>query len=86
MAIMGFGGGALIASPLSTRLLSLYDPSYDSTVTGSAPAGSAVALLFLTFAVVHALFMSYGAATIRVPHPTGPRRVSTRRRSAARPW
>lgn len=69
MAIMGFGGGALIASPLSTRLLSLYDPSYDSTVTGSAPAGSAVALLFLTFAVVHALFMSYGAATIRVPAP-----------------
>jgi MFS family permease len=69
MAIMGFGGGALIASPLSTRLLSLYDPAYDSTVTGSAPAGSAVALLFLTFAVVHALFMAYGAATIRVPAP-----------------
>ncbi len=69
MAIMGFGGGALIASPLSTRLLSLYDPSYDSTVTGSAPAGSAVALLFLTFAVVHALFMAYGAATVRVPAP-----------------
>jgi len=67
MAIMGFGGGALIASPLSTRLLSLYDPAYDSSVTGSVPAGSAVALLFLTFAVVHALLMTYGAATIRVP-------------------
>ncbi|WP_432562773.1 OFA family MFS transporter [Kineococcus sp. SYSU DK003] len=67
MAIMGFGGGALIASPLSTRLLALYDPEYDSSVTGSAPAGSAVALLFLTFAVVHALFMTYGAVTIRVP-------------------
>ncbi|MEZ0490646.1 OFA family MFS transporter [Kineococcus sp. TBRC 1896] len=67
MAIMGFGGGALVASPLSTRLLSLYDPGYDSTVTGSVPAGSAVALLFVTFAVVYALLMSYGAATIRVP-------------------
>ncbi|WP_432520170.1 OFA family MFS transporter [Kineococcus sp. SYSU DK006] len=67
MAIMGFGGGALIASPLSTRLLSAYDPGYDSSVTGSAPAGSAVALLFVTFAVLHALFMAYGAATIRVP-------------------
>ncbi len=39
MAIMGFGAAALIASPLSTRLLSLYDPSYDSTVTGSRRRG-----------------------------------------------
>jgi hypothetical protein len=67
MAIMGFGGGALIASPLSTRLLALYDPGYDASVTGSAPAGSAVAWLFVTFAVLYALLMSYGAATIRVP-------------------
>ena len=67
MAIMGFGGGALVASPLSTRLLGLYDPSYDPAVTGSVPDGSAVAWLFVTFAVVYALFMSYGAATIRVP-------------------
>lgn len=67
MAIMGFGGGALVASPLSTRLLGLYDPAYDPSVTGSVPSGSAVAWLFVTFAVVYALFMSYGAATIRVP-------------------
>src|SRR4051794_31322965 len=29
MAIMGFGGGALIASPLSGRLMALYDPAYN---------------------------------------------------------
>ncbi|MEO9153847.1 MAG: MFS transporter, partial [Lapillicoccus sp.] len=28
MAIMGFGGGALVASPLSRQLLSAYDPAY----------------------------------------------------------
>src|SRR5918993_5760724 len=28
MAIMGFGGGALIASPLSRQLMSFYDPDY----------------------------------------------------------
>src|SRR3954452_13484675 len=29
MAIMGFGGGALIASPLSRQLMNSYDPTYD---------------------------------------------------------
>ncbi|WP_432573314.1 OFA family MFS transporter [Kineococcus sp. SYSU DK005] len=67
MAIMGFGGGALVASPLSTRLLGLYDPAYDSSVSGSVPTGDAVAMLFVTFAVAHALFMAFGAATVRVP-------------------
>src|SRR5215213_7368739 len=31
MAIMGFGGGALIASPLSRQLMGFYDPAYDGT-------------------------------------------------------
>src|SRR5680860_1245306 len=31
MAIMGFGGGALIASPVSTALLKAYDPNYGAT-------------------------------------------------------
>ncbi len=30
LAIMGFGGGALIASPLSAKLLGIYDPNFDS--------------------------------------------------------
>ena len=31
MAIMGFGGGALIASPLSRQLMNFYDADYDGT-------------------------------------------------------
>ncbi|VXB07044.1 OFA family MFS transporter [Nocardioides sp. AX2bis] len=67
MAIMGFGGGALIASPLSGRLMALYDSSYDPTDATTVPSGQAVALLFVTLAVIYAVFMSFGAATIRVP-------------------
>lgn len=67
MAIMGFGGGALIASPLSGRLLALYDGDYDASDTTSVADGHSVALLFLTFAVVYAIFMSFGALTVRVP-------------------
>src|SRR3954467_5718639 len=35
LAIMGFGGGALIASPASRQLLSLYDSGYDPNVSTS---------------------------------------------------
>jgi len=67
MAIMGFGGGALIASPLSGRLLSLYDGGYDSTDPMSVADGHAVMLLFLTLAAVYLVFMMFGAFTVRVP-------------------
>jgi MFS family permease len=66
MAIMGFGGGALIASPLSRQLMDLYDPSYDGTA-GTTPSGSAVALLFLTLAAIYLVFMMFGAFIVRVP-------------------
>ncbi|MFI5622919.1 OFA family MFS transporter [Nocardioides sp. NPDC051685] len=66
MAIMGFGGGAMIASPLSGRLLALYDPSYTGDAT-TVPDGHAVMMLFLTLGVVYLVFMSFGAATVRVP-------------------
>ncbi len=66
MAIMGFGGGALIASPLSRQLMSFYDPSYDGTA-GTVPGGSAVALLFLTLGLVYLAFMLFGAFIVRVP-------------------
>ena len=36
MAIMGFGGGALIASPLEGRLLSLFDDGFDPTAAASS--------------------------------------------------
>lgn len=67
MAIMGFGGGALIASPLSGRLMALYDSGYDATDPTSVPDGRAVMMLFLTFAVAHLCFMMFGAFSVRVP-------------------
>ncbi len=65
MAIMGFGGGAMIASPLSAKLLGIYDDSFD-TATGIA-SGSAVAKLFVTLGVLYLVLMMFGAWLIRVP-------------------
>jgi MFS family permease len=60
LAIMGFGGGALIASPLSTSLLTRY---------AVVPANGLVQS-FLTLAVLYAVVMSLGAWVVRVP-PAG---------------
>jgi MFS family permease len=57
LAIMGFGGGALIASPLSTSLLGRYAVN---------PANGLVQT-FLTLAVLYAVVMSLGAWVVRVP-------------------
>jgi len=67
MAIMGFGGGALIASPLSRQLMDMYDPSYNPADKTSVPVGSAVAMLFLTLGLVYLVFMLFGAFIVRVP-------------------
>ena len=67
MAIMGFGGGAMIASPLSGRLMALYDASYDATDPASVPDGHAVMMLFLTLGIGYLCFMMFGAFTVRVP-------------------
>ena len=66
MAIMGFGGGALIATPLSRQLMSFYDPSYDGTAAG-VPSGGAVAGLFVTLGLVYLAYMMFGAFIVRVP-------------------
>ncbi len=65
MAIMGFGGGALIASPVSTALLKMYDPNSD--VKGWVASGDSVGKLFLTLAVIYLAYMMFGAFTIKVP-------------------
>ena len=65
MAIMGFGGGALIASPVSTALLKMYDPN--SGAKDWVASGDAVGRLFLTLAVVYLAYMLFGAFTIKVP-------------------
>ncbi|MFC0645028.1 L-lactate MFS transporter [Cellulomonas phragmiteti] len=59
LAIMGFGGGALVASPLTARLLEAYAPT---------PA-QAIVPTMLTLAAVYAVLMTCGAAMIRVPAP-----------------
>jgi MFS family permease len=61
MAIMGFGGGAAVAAPLSRELLSFYG--------GSEPGGDAVMKLFLTLGVLYFLVMMLGVFTVRVPAP-----------------
>lgn len=66
MAIMGFGGGALIATPLSRQLMSLYDPAYDGTAT-TTPSGGAVAGLIVTLGIVYLAYMMFGAFIVRVP-------------------
>lgn len=65
MAIMGFGGGALIASPLSTALMRWFDPN--SGAANWVPSGEAVGKLFLALAVIYLIYMMAGAFTVRVP-------------------
>ncbi|GAA1180187.1 OFA family MFS transporter [Nesterenkonia xinjiangensis] len=67
MAIMGFGGGAMIASPLSSTALGLYDPDFDPA-TGIY-SGAAVGGLFLTLGAVYLVVMLFGAWLVRVPAP-----------------
>jgi MFS family permease len=57
MAIMGFGGGALIASPLSVWLMGRF----------STPTHVGVAETFVCLAVIYTFFMLVGAAIVRVP-------------------
>ncbi|EON24492.1 MULTISPECIES: OFA family MFS transporter [Nocardioides] len=61
MAIMGFGGGAMVASPLSQKLLVAYG--------GDTFGGDAVMKLFLTLAVIYFVFMMFGVFTVKVPPP-----------------
>ncbi len=59
MAIMGFGGGALIGSPLGQELMGFYAPQ-DGSGTGALPA-------LVTMAGIYAFFMLCGAWRVRVP-------------------
>ncbi|MBJ6641167.1 OFA family MFS transporter [Streptomyces sp. DHE7-1] len=61
IAIMGFGGGALIASPWSAQML-------ESFGTGH----SGIALAFLVHGLTYAVFMTLGVLLVRVPRPERP--------------
>ena len=56
MAIMGFGGGALLGSPLGTALMSAY---------GGANFG--IVPTFLTMAALYFVLMMFGTCLVRVP-------------------
>lgn len=64
LAIMGFGGGALIASPASNRLMEAFGG-------GSEIADRAAGLqpTFITLAAVYLVVIAMGAYCIRLPHP-----------------
>jgi MFS family permease len=59
MAIMGFGGGAFIASPLSVWLMSKF----------STPTHVGVAETFIAMGIIYFCFMMVGAVIVRVPAP-----------------
>jgi MFS family permease len=59
MAIMGFGGGAFIASPLSVWLMSKF----------ATPTHIGVAETFLVMGAIYLVFMMVGAFLVRVPAP-----------------
>ena len=59
MAIMGFGGGAFIASPLSVWLMRHF----------STPTHVGVAEAFIGLGIAYFIFMMVGAAIVRVPAP-----------------
>jgi MFS family permease len=59
MAIMGFGGGAFIASPLSVWLMQKF----------ATPVHLGVAETFICLGVIYLIFMWVGAAIVRVPAP-----------------
>lgn len=61
IAIMGFGGGALIASPLTTQLLAAFGGS------GKTGTAAGVGQTFLVMGLIYAVFMSAGWLLIRVP-------------------
>ncbi len=67
MAIMGFGGGALIASPLTNRLLGIFDSGFDPVEKGAVANSTALSGAFLTLGLVYLVFMLVGASLIRVP-------------------
>ncbi|MCW0214685.1 MAG: OFA family MFS transporter [Pseudonocardia sp.] len=63
IAIMGFGGGALIANPWTSSMLT----SFGAAASAPEVDTDGIALAFLIHGVVYAVFMSLGWLLIRVP-------------------
>lgn len=59
MAIMGFGGGAMLASPLSVTLMDAF----------RGPTSAGVWQTFVTLGVIYLVLMMVGAFLVRIPSP-----------------
>jgi MFS family permease len=59
LAIMGFGGGAMIGSPLAQALMSYFQ----------TPTSVGVAETFVAMGVIYFCFMMFGALMVRLPPP-----------------
>lgn len=59
LAIMGFGGGAMIGSPLAVRLMAHFRTATDAGVANT----------FLVMGTFYLIFMLYGALLVRLPRP-----------------
>jgi MFS family permease len=59
LAIMGFGGGAMIASPLATMLMNRF----------KTPTSEGVAQTLVTMGLIYFAFMMFGVFTVRVSPP-----------------
>jgi MFS family permease len=58
LAIMGFGGGAMIAAPLSVYLIEFY----------ATEASTGVSETFLTMGLLYLVVMLFGSLMVRIPH------------------
>ncbi len=59
LAIMGFGGGAMIGSPLAVALMAHF----------KTPTSMGVAETFLAMGAIYFVFMMFGVFTVRLPAP-----------------
>ncbi len=59
LAIMGFGGGAMIAAPLSTRLMAHF----------RTPTSQGVAETFVVLGAIYFVCMMFGVFAVRTPRP-----------------
>ncbi len=59
LAIMGFGGGAMIGSPLGTELMGFFHHSHYQPIAAT----------WVVMGILYFLFMMFGVFMIRIPHP-----------------
>ena len=62
LAIMGFGGGAMIGGPLASQLMAHFR-------SNGADGSAAIAHTMIVMGILYFIFMMFGVFTIRVPNP-----------------